>query len=110
MAAVRQSRDPSIRMFLLGALIALELLMSFSFLGYLHVEPISITFAYVPVLLAGALLGPAEAAVLGGVFGLASMWKASASYVMASDQLFSPFMSGRPLGSSVWEPGCSSGC
>ena len=66
MAAVRQSRDPSIRMFLLGALIALELLMSFSFLGYLHVEPISITFAYVPVLLAGALLGPAEAAVLAG--------------------------------------------
>ena len=105
MAAVRQSRDPSIRMFLLGALIALELLMSFSFLGYLHVEPISITFAYVPVLLAGALLGPAEAAVLGGVFGLASMWKASASYVMASDQLFSPFMSGRPLGSLLLSVG-----
>ena len=40
---------------MLGALVALEFLMSFSFLGYFHVEPISLTIAYVPVLLAGAL-------------------------------------------------------
>ena len=42
--------------YLLETLIALELLMSFSFLGYFHVEPISITIAYIPVLIAGALL------------------------------------------------------
>ena len=41
--------------YLLWALIAAELLMSFSFFGYLHIEPISITIAYVPVLLAGCL-------------------------------------------------------
>ena len=46
-----------IRLYLLLALIGLELLMSFSFLGYVHVEPISITFSYIPVMLAGALLG-----------------------------------------------------
>ena len=31
--------------------------MSFSFLGYFHIEPISITIAYIPVLIAGALGG-----------------------------------------------------
>ena len=95
----------SMRLYLLGALIALELLMSFSFLGYLHVEPISITFAYIPVLLAGALVGLPEAVALGAVFGMASMWKAGASYVMPMDQLFSPFMSGHPLESILLSVG-----
>ena len=53
------ARRSGIRWYLLAALLALELLMSFSFLGYLHVEPISVTFAYLPVLLA-ALAGPLE--------------------------------------------------
>ena len=90
---------------MLGALIALEFLMSFSFLGYFHVEPISITIAYVPVLFAGALLGPWEATAVGTAFGLTSMWKASASYVMPADQLFSPMFSGDPLGSLVLSVG-----
>lgn len=86
-------------------LIAVEFLMSFSFLGYLHVEPISITFAYIPVLLAGCLLGPVAAAALGCAFGLTSMWKASASYVAAGDQIFSPILSGEPLSSLLLSVG-----
>ena len=93
------------RRYALIFLIAVELLMSFSFLGYFHIDPISITTAYIPVLLAGALTGPAEAAAVGTVFGLVSMWKASASYVMAGDQLFSPFLSGDPLGSVLLSVG-----
>ena len=89
------------RRYVFAALIAVELLMSFSFFGYFHVEPISITVAYVPVLLAGALIGPLESAAVGTVFGLASMWKASAHYVMPADQLFSPLFSGAPFGSFV---------
>ena len=88
-----------------AALLAIEILMSFSFLGYFHVEPISLTIAYLPVLLAGALLGPLEATAAGAAFGLASMWKASASYVMPSDQLFSPMFSGDPLGSLILSVG-----
>ena len=65
------------------ALIAIELFMSFSFLGYIHIEPISLMFVYIPVLMAGCMLGPKEAAAVGAVFGLASMWKASAFYVGA---------------------------
>ena len=95
----------STRLYILGALVAVELLMSFSFLGYIHVEPISITTAYIPVLLAGALLGPADSTLLGAVFGLASMWKASASYVMPFDQLFSPFLSGHPCKSFLLSVG-----
>ncbi len=87
--------------YLFYALLALELFMSFSFLGYLHLEPISLTFVYIPVLAAGCLLGPKEATLVGAVFGLASMWKASAFYVGAGDAVFSPFFSGKPL-ESVW--------
>ena len=91
--------------YVFAVLITLELLMSFSFLGYFHVEPISITTAYLPVLLAGALLGPLESAAVGLCFGLASMWKASASYVMPADQLFSPLLSGNPMGSLLLSTG-----
>ncbi len=99
------SSDRSVRRLGLLALIATELLMSFSFFGYFHIEPISITIAYIPVLAAGALMGPPESAVVGAVFGLASMWKASASYVMDTDKLFSPLYSGDPLGSVILSVG-----
>ncbi len=105
MEVLLRRKKGSVRWLLLGALLALEMLMSFSFLGYLHVEPISITFAYIPVLLAGALLGPLEGTAVGAVFGLASLWKASAGYVMAADRLFSPFLSGNPLGSLLLSVG-----
>ena len=99
MEVLQKRKGGAVRWYLLGTLVALELLMSFSFLGYFHMEPISITTAYLPVLLAGAVLGPLDALTVGTVFGLASMWKASASYTMAFDQLFSPIMSGSPVGS-----------
>lgn len=96
---------PATGHYLLLALIALELLMSFSFFGYIHIEPISVTTVYIPVLLAGCLLGPKEAAIVGMVFGLASMWKASAFYIVGGDVFFSPFMSGQPLQSILLSVG-----
>ncbi len=94
-----------VQKYLLAGLVSLELLMSFSFLGYIHVEPISITFAFIPVLLAGALIGPRSAALLGLVFGLASMWKASAPYVADADRIFSPFLSDSPASSLLLSVG-----
>ena len=102
---IQRSRAKRTQWYLLGTLVAVELLMSFSFLGYLHIAPISITFAYIPVLLAGVLMGPVESTLLGAVFGTASMWKASAGYVLPADQLFSPFASGRPLESFLLSVG-----
>ena len=88
-----------------GFLIALEIFMSFSFLGYIHIEPISMTLSYIPVLIAGCVLGPKESTITGTVFGLASMWKASALYVGRGDAIFSPVMSGRPLESILMSVG-----
>ena len=92
-------KSSSLNIYIMLILAALEILMSFTFLGYFHIPPISITFAYIPVVMAAYLLGPAGAAVIGAVFGLASVYKATASYVQPTDQIFSPFLSGRPLAS-----------
>ena len=52
-------REDPARRYLLAAVVAAELFMSFSFLGYIHIEPLSITMVYIPV--------------VGAVFGLASL-------------------------------------
>lgn len=85
--------------YILGVLIAMELLMSFTFLGYIHIPPISVTIAYIPILAAGCIFGPTASVIVGAVFGLASMYKASASYVLPADAVFSPFLSGSPVAS-----------
>ena len=82
-----------------GILIAIELLMSFTSLGYIHISPISVTIAYLPILVAGCLFGPIQSLIIGCIFGIASMYKASAYYVMPSDAVFSPFLSGAPVSS-----------
>ena len=42
---LQKRKGGAVRWYLLGTLVALELLMSFSFLGYFHMEPISISTA-----------------------------------------------------------------
>lgn len=84
-----------------GILIAIEILMSFTFLGYIHIPPISVTIAYLPILVAGCLFGPGQSVAIGLVFGIASMYKASASYVMSASAVFSPFLSSSPV-DSLW--------
>ena len=84
-------RIPRFKTYQFVGLAAVEFLMSFTFLGYIHVEPISITVAYLPILLAGCFLGVWQAAAMGLFFGLASMYKASAYYVMPTDMIFPRF-------------------
>ena len=86
-------------------LLAIELIMSFTFLGFIHIDPISLTTAYIPIVVAGCLLGPLESTVIGLVFGLASMYKASALYVVSDDKIFSPLYSGNPIGSILLSVG-----
>ena len=100
----RPGRSRSER-YLFELLIAVEVLLSFTLFGYLHLPPISITTAFIPIVAAGCLLGPLESTALGLVFGFASLFKASAGYVQASDKLFSPFQSGAPLQSLVLSVG-----
>lgn len=91
--------------YIFSLLLSLEILMSSTFLGYIHIPPISITYAFIPILAAGVLLGPAPATVVGAVFGLCSMYKASAFYVMEGDRIFSPFISGTPAESFLLSVG-----
>lgn len=56
----------------LALLIAVELVMAYTPLGYFKTAGLEITFMMVPVTLGAILLGPLGGAVLGGVFGLTS--------------------------------------
>lgn len=87
------------------ALAALELLMSFTFLGYLHIAPISITFAFIPVVIAARFLGTWQAVFIGAIFGISSMFKASAYYVLPLDKVFSPVGSSSPIASILLSVG-----
>lgn len=93
------------RQYMFGFLVAIELIISFTFLGYIHVPPISITTAFVPIVVAGCMLGPVESTLLGVVFGLGSMLKATAYYAMPNDMIFSPMGSSNPLGSVLLSVG-----
>ncbi len=97
-----RDKKPSVyRRYLFCALVLLELLMSSSFLGYIHVPPISITIAYLPVLIAAISLGIPQALALGVIFGLSSAYKASVYYISAGDMAFSPILSLSPLNSII---------
>ena len=91
--------------YIFSLLLAVEVIMSFTFLGYVHIPPISITTAYIPIVITACLFGPAEASLSGLLFGLGSLYKASATYVMPADAVFSPFRSDFPIGSILLSVG-----
>ena len=56
----------------LGLMIAVLVLMSYTPLGYLNIGPLAITFNMSPMAIAAIACGPLGGAVLGAVFGLTS--------------------------------------
>ncbi len=109
-------KDRQLYLYILLFFMAAEVILAFSAFGYIVVEPISITFMTIPVLFGAYVLGPLAGAILGCVFGLTSIWKASISAVACADQVFSPFLSGSPAESLVLSLGtrvafgCLAGC
>ena len=91
--------------YLFAALVLLETLMSFSFLGYFHIPPISFTIAYLPVVVSAVCLRIRYTVFLGLLFGLISAYKASSYYVMPADMIFSPLRSGMPVQSLILSVG-----
>ena len=59
----------------LAVLIAIELLLEVTGLGYLKTGPLEFTLMLVPVIVGAIVLGPLAGAILGGVFGLTSFWQ-----------------------------------
>lgn len=94
------------RLTLLGILIALMVVMDMTGIGFIMIPPISITTLTLPVIVGAIVLGPSGGAILGGVFGLISIYKATTIGVSAMDIAFSPFKSGAPLSSLVMALGC----
>ena len=67
------------------------LVMGATGIGFIPLPVIKATTMHIPVILGAILLGPAAGAVLGGVFGLCSIW-ANATSAGLLAFAFSPFM------------------
>ena len=91
----------TIRMTQLALLIAIELIMAVTPLGYIMIPPISATLMHIPVIVGALVMGPKAGAALGTVFGLTSLWKASTQATSPVDLAFSPFVSGKPIQSLI---------
>jgi uncharacterized membrane protein len=85
----------------LAMLIAIMLVLYFTGLSFLMIPPVSITTLVIPVIVGAIIIGPSGGAVLGGVFGLLSMWMASTAATSPVDMAFSPFLSGSPVSSLI---------
>lgn len=71
--------------------VAIEILMAITPIGFIPVGAINITTMHLPVILSGIILGPAYGALMGFVFGLTSMLKATFAPNITSF-CFSPFI------------------
>ena len=70
MSSTKKQR--TLRLVELALLVAIEILMSFTPLGYLKTPVIEITFMMIPVAIAAMMIGPVESLVVGTVFGITS--------------------------------------
>ena len=78
-------------------LMAWEVVFAFSYLGYIELPVVSTTTLHILVIVAAMMLGAEGSVPVVCVFAATSMW--IGSYTPAQlDRLFSPFVSGMPLG------------
>ena len=76
---------------LTGFFIALQIVMTATQIGYIPIGPINVTTMHIPVILAGIFLGSRYGAIVGFVFGLTSMLRATFMPGVTSF-IFSPFI------------------
>ena len=79
-------------------LCCIEIILAFSYLGYLSIPPISVTTMHILVLVAALFFGPLDASVIAVIFAVTSMWKATVTSKEIGDIIFSPILSGNLLG------------
>lgn len=78
-------------MAMLAMLCGVLLVMGMTGIGFIPLPVIKATTMHIPVILGAVLLGPAAGAVLGGLFGLCSIWVNTVTPGLLSFA-FSPFM------------------
>ena len=86
----------------MALLTALMLVMAFTPLGYIPLPFMNATTMHIPVIIGACLLGPKMGAVLGGLFGLTSVFKATITPNITSF-VFTPFYSLNPQFSGSWK-------
>ncbi|MBS7578068.1 MULTISPECIES: ECF transporter S component [unclassified Enterococcus] len=72
----------------LAILVALLFLLAFTPLGFIPIPPLNPTIMHIPVIVGGILLGPVYGGVLGGIFGLISLFRAT----LQGNFIFSPLV------------------
>lgn len=92
----------------LAMVAAIEVLLTATGIGLIPLPLISATTLHIPVIVGAVLLGPLAGAILGGVFGLCSMWNATVSPSLLSFA-FSPFL-GQSLSGAVKSVWIAIGC
>lgn len=88
-----QNKKSNVRkMVTLAMMAGILLVMGMTGIGFIPLPVIKATTMHIPVILGAILLGPGAGAVLGGVFGLCSIWANTTAPGLLSFA-FSPFMS-----------------
>lgn len=88
---MKQSKLDTRYMATLAMLCGVLLVMGMTGIGFIPLPVIKATTMHIPVILGAILLGPKAGAVLGGLFGLCSIWANTTSPGLLSFA-FSPFM------------------
>ena len=88
-------------MALTGFFIALQAVMTMTQIGYIPIGPINVTTMHIPVILAGIFLGVKYGAIVGFVFGLTSMLRATFMPGVTSF-IFSPFITVGGISGNFW--------
>ncbi len=89
---MKSTKNDTKRMVTLAMLSGLLIVMGMTGIGFIPLPVIKATTMHIPVILGAILLGPAAGAVLGGVFGLCSIYANTTAPGLLSFA-FSPFMS-----------------
>lgn len=83
--------------------VALQMVLQLTGIGLIPLPLIQATTLHIPVIIGAVLLGPLAGAILGGTFGLCSMWTATTAPTPLSFA-FSPFLANTAAGAlkAVW--------
>lgn len=101
---MNKTKNSTQYMVLLAMLCGILMVMGMTGIGFIPLPVIKATTMHIPVILGAILLGPGAGAVLGGLFGLCSMWTNTISPGLLSFA-FSPFMTTEGLvgaAKSIW--------
>lgn len=101
---MRKTKNNTQYIVTLAMFCGIMLVMGMTGIGFIPLPVIKATTMHIPVILGAVLLGPGAGGVLGGLFGLCSMWTNTVSPNLLSFA-FSPFMTTEGLtgiAKSIW--------